>query len=66
MNAQLSWVSDSHNLFLFTSRHGGRTHSLTRRMLGKLRNAGLATTIEDGALLAQAMQQLVETDFASH
>lgn len=64
MNAQLSWVSDSHNLFLFTSRHGGRTHSLTRRMLGKLRNAGLATTIEDGALLAQAMQQLVETDFA--
>lgn len=64
MNAQLSWVSESHNLFLFTSRHGGRTHSLTRRMLGKLRNAGLATTIEDGALLAQAMQQLVETDFA--
>jgi len=61
-NAQLSWVSDSHNLFLFSSRHGGRTHSLTRRMLGKLRNAGLATTIEDGALLAQAMQQLT-TDF---
>lgn len=64
INAQLSWVSDSHNLFLFNSRHGGRTHSLTRRMLGKLRNAGLATTIEDGALLAQAMQQLAETDFA--
>lgn len=64
MNAQLSWVSESHNLFLFTSRHGGRTHSLTRRMLGKLRNAGLATSIEDGALLAQAMQQLAETDFA--
>lgn len=65
INAQLSWVSDSHNLFLFNSRHGGRTHSLTRRMLGKLRNAGLATTIEDGALLAQAMQQLAETDFAA-
>ena len=65
MTAQLSWVSDSHNLFLFSSRHGGRTHSLTRRMLGKLRNAGLATSIESGTLLAQAMQQLAETDFAA-
>jgi hypothetical protein len=66
MTAQLSWVSDSHNLFLFSSRHGGRTHSLTRRMLGKLRNAGLATTIEDGFLLAQAMETLADTDFAAH
>ena len=65
MTAQLSWVSDSHNLFLFSSRHGGRTHSLTRRMLGKLRNAGLAASIEQGTLLAQAMQQLAETDFAA-
>ncbi len=64
ITAQLNWVSDSHNLFLFSSRHGGRTHSLTRRMLGKLRNAGLATSIESGTLLAQAMQQLAETDFA--
>ena len=65
VTAQLTWVSDSHNLFLFSSRHGGRTHSLTRRMLGKLRNAGLATSIEQGTLLAQAMQQLAETDFAA-
>jgi len=63
MNAQLSWVSPSHNLFLFTSRHGGRTHSLTRRMLGKLRSAGLATRIEEGHLLAQAMQDLADTGF---
>lgn len=64
INAQLSWVSGTHNLFLFSSRHGGRTHSLTKRMLGKLRVAGLATRIESGTLLAQAMQTLVETDFA--
>ena len=64
MTAQLNWVSEAHNLFLFTSRHGGRNHSMTRRMLGKLRNAGLATSIEDGSLLAQAMQQLADTGFA--
>jgi hypothetical protein len=65
MTAQLTWVSDSHNLYLFSSRHGGRTHSLTRRMLGKLRAAGLATSVEDGALLAQAMDQLADTGFSA-
>ncbi len=64
MTAQLTWASSSHNLFLFSSRHGGRTHSLTRRMLGKLRNAGLATSIDDGCLLAQAMQTVADSDFA--
>ncbi len=63
MTAQLSWVSDSHNLYLFSSRHGARVHSLTRRMLGKLRNAGLATSIEDGYLLAQALDTLADTAF---
>ncbi len=58
LTAQLRWVSPSRNLFLFNSRHGGRAHSLTRRMLQKLRNAGLATSIEDGFLLAQAMDTL--------
>jgi len=65
MTTQLSWVSPTHNLFLFSSRHGGRTHSLTRRMLEKLRGAGLATSIEDGALLAQALNTLADTDFGS-
>jgi len=65
MTVQLAWVSDTRNLFLFNSRHGGRVHSLTRRMLMKLREAGLATSIEDGLLLAQAMDSLVATDFAA-
>lgn len=65
LTAQLSWVSETRTLFLFSSRHGGRTHSLTRRMLAKLRNAGLATHIEDGFLLAQAMEQLADTDFGA-
>ncbi len=61
LTAQLRWVSPSRNLFLFNSRHGGRAHSLTRRMLQKLRNAGLATSIEDGFLLAQAMDTLASS-----
>jgi hypothetical protein len=61
MTAQLRWVSPTRNLFLFNSRHGGRAHSLTRRMLQKLRNAGLATSIEDGFLLAQAMDTLAQS-----
>ena len=41
MNAQLVWRSDNHSMFVFSSRHGGRTHSLTRRSLDKLRAAGV-------------------------
>ena len=65
MTAQLSWVSSTRNLFLFKSCHGGRVHSLTKRMLHKLREAGLAATIEDGLLVAQAMDSLVDTNFAA-
>ena len=65
MTVKVAWMSEARNLFLFSSRHAGRTHSMTRRMLQKLREAGLATRIEDGALLAQAMDSLVDTDFAS-
>lgn len=56
--ARLRWVSPSRNLYVFTSRHGRCSHSLTRRMLQKLRHAGLATRIESGHLLAQAIDTL--------
>lgn len=61
ITAQLGWVSPTRNLYVFASRDGGRTHSLTRRMLGKLRNAGLATSVHDGFLLAQAMESLADS-----
>jgi hypothetical protein len=62
MTTQLTWVSTTHNLFVFAGRRHGQTHSLTRRMLTKLRNAGLAASIEDGFLLAQAMDTLTEVE----
>jgi Protein of unknown function (DUF1631) len=58
MNAHLVWRSANHSMFIFNSRHGGRTHSLSRRSLEKLRAAGLATTIERGEFVAQAMREL--------
>ena len=59
MTARLNWVGPGQRLFLFQSRHGGRSHTLTQRMLCRLREAGLATRIDDNLLRAQAMESLV-------
>ena len=59
MTARLNWVGPGQRLFLFQSRHGGRSHTLTQRMLCRLREAGLATDIDDNLLRAQAMESLV-------
>lgn len=58
MNTHLVWRSAGRTMFVFSSRHGGRTHSLTRRSLQKLRAAGLAATIERGQFVAQALREL--------
>lgn len=58
MNVQVVWRSAPRSMFVFRSRHGGRTHSLARRVLEKLRGAGLATTIERGEWVAQVMKEL--------
>jgi hypothetical protein len=58
MNVQVIWRSQNRSMFVFKSRHGGCTHSLARRVLEKLRAAGLATTIERGEWVAQVMREL--------
>lgn len=60
MTTQLTWVSPNRRLYVFNSRHGGRVHSMTRRVLDKLRNAGMAATLERGRLLAEAMDGLTD------
>jgi hypothetical protein len=60
MTTQLTWVSGNRNLYVFSSRHAGRVHSLTRRALEKARGAGLAASVGDGLLLAQAMDTLTD------
>lgn len=58
MNTQLVWRNPRGSMFVFASRHGGRTHSLSRRSLHKLRAAGLATSIERGQFVARVMREL--------
>jgi hypothetical protein len=60
MTAQVRWRSDNGTMFVFSSRHAGRLHSLSRRALDKLRAAGLAATLRRGQMLAQAMDTLTE------
>ncbi len=62
MNAQLVWRSMNRSMFVFASRHGERNHSLSRSALQKLRAAGLATTIERGQFIAQALGELARTE----
>ena len=62
MTTQLTWRSPNRSMFVFSSRHASRLHSMTRRTLGKLRAAGLATTIEHGQMIAQAMDTLTDSD----
>ena len=49
-------IDHGKRLFLLQSRHGGRSHSLTQRML---RKAGQATSIEDSLMRTMAMDSLV-------
>lgn len=58
MNTQVVWRSRNHSMFVFSSRHGGRSHSLSRVALRRLRAAGLAATIERGQFVAQALSEL--------
>ena len=60
LTAQLHWRSANGSMYVFSSRHAGRLHSLSRRALDKLRAAGLAATIEHGQLIAQAMDTLTD------
>jgi hypothetical protein len=58
MNAQLTWRSRNGQFCVFASRHGGRLHTLTRRQLERLRATGLATTVERGQQVRDAVDTL--------
>jgi hypothetical protein len=56
---RLLWMSENRQFFMFTSRHGGGMHSLTRRALLRLRSEGLATVVEDSGLMQRAVDSLM-------
>jgi hypothetical protein len=58
--ASLAWVSPHRGLFVFGSSRGAGVLSLRRRALEKLRNAGLATSVLPGELLAEALDRVTD------
>jgi hypothetical protein len=64
LNAQLTWRSTGGHFCVFANRNGGHLYSLTRHQLARLRVAGLATTIEHGQQVRDAVDTLTK-DFGA-
>lgn len=62
VTALLNWRSDNGQFYMFRSRVGSGTHTLTRQALTRLRSEGLATRIEPGQLLARALETMLPQD----
>jgi len=58
--AQLTWISDSRNYFVFSGEHGAPPQSLTRGALLQLRAAGLLTELEDRNLVQRAVDTMMQ------
>ena len=54
--AQLAWRSPQGLFFMFTSRVGGQSHSLTRRAFERLLKSGLMLPLEDKNLMDRAVE----------
>lgn len=59
VTALLNWRSDNGQFFMFKSRRGSGAHTITRRMLDRLRAEGLATKVEPGQMLARALETML-------
>lgn len=60
VTAQLTWVSDNKQFFLFSSQQAGHSHSMTRRALERLLREGLVTVLEDRSLLPRAADSMLQ------
>jgi hypothetical protein len=59
VRAQLSWISPHHTLFMFTSS-GGRSHSMTARMLEQLTDQGRFKVISQQGVLDGAFDNVAQ------
>lgn len=62
VTALLTWRSDNGQFFMFKSRRGSGTQTVTRRGLDRLRAEGLATQVEAGQMLARALDTMLPPD----
>lgn len=58
--ARLVWVSHHHRFFMFASAKASDMHTLPRRVLLRLRGAGLATALQDRSLMQRAADSLLQ------
>lgn len=59
--AQLTWISDSRNYFVFSGAQGDAPLSLTRGALLQLRAAGLLTALEERPVVQRAVDNMMHT-----
>jgi len=59
VTAQIAWISDSRQMFLFVGQAPEERHSVTRGALEQLVAAGLITQLEDAPLLQRAIGTLM-------
>ena len=59
ITAQIAWISDSRQMFLFIGQAPEERHSVTRGALEQLVAAGLITQLEDAPLLQRAIGTLM-------
>lgn len=60
LTAQLAWVSDSHQFFLFVGQDADERHSLTRGALEHLLSHGLIAALEEDNLVQRAVDTLMQ------
>jgi Protein of unknown function (DUF1631) len=60
LTAQLAWVSDSHQFFLFVGQDANERHSLTRGALEHLLSHGLIAALEEDTLVQRAVETLMQ------
>ncbi|MGC8807052.1 MAG: DUF1631 family protein, partial [Thiomonas sp.] len=58
--AQLTWRSPQGLFYMFSSKVGGRAHSMTRRALERMAAQGLILPLEAQGLMDRAMQGVAE------
>ena len=59
VRAQLTWASPHKTLFMFISS-GGMAHSMSRRMMDRLRGLGLIRLISDGRVVDHALDAVAQ------
>ncbi len=64
MTTRLVWTNGSRTMFVFTSRHGGRVHAISRQSLRKLVDSGLAEVVQPGQFVETAVKDLASPAWA--